>query len=281
MREPSTSHHSVQRRAPRPDGAALSRRRIMGLGGLIAASSLTACQAADPSSPGAAPEPQTKVSGREALRRLRAGNARFAAGQATHPNQGDEAREAVAEHQHPWALIHGCVDSRVTPELVFDQGVGDVFTTRTAAAILDDTIVGSMEFALGSSLIVILGHTGCGAVTATVDALEADPARPTAPGEVIDIVDAIAPVARRVQPDPDKAAYVDDVVRANTVAVAEALVRRSKIVREAVAAGRTRVVPAVYDLDTHRALPLMIGSAVAGAGHDRPALAALGVREHW
>jgi len=252
-------------RAQRTSEAALGRRHVLGLGGLVAVSSLTACQSdgttgshgADGSkAPHGTSKAATTVSPADALDRLKAGNARFATGEATHPHQGVDARESVAEHQHPWALIHGCVDSRVPPELVFDQGVGDVFTTRTAAAILDDTIVGSMEFALGKPyavpLIVILGHTACGAVTASVDALHANPSRPTAPGEVLDIVKEIVPVARRVRPDADKAAYIDDVVRANTVAVAEALVRRSAIVRKAVDAGRTRVVPAVYDLGTGR-----------------------------
>lgn len=266
MHPPIASNSSLRPRALRPDGATLSRRSLLGLGGLVAVSSLTACQSDQASgghssagssvTPRTTTEPATGLSPAAALDRLKAGNDRFASGRATHPNQGAEAREAVAEHQHPWALVHGCVDSRVAPELVFDQGVGDVFTTRTAAAVLDDTIVGSMEFALSSPyevpLIVILGHTGCGAVTATVDALEADPARPTAPGEVLDILNEIVPVARRVQPNADKAAYVDNVVRANTVTVAEALVRRSKIVRGAVDAGRTRVVPAVYDLETGR-----------------------------
>ena len=101
-------------------------------------------------------------------------------------------------------------------------------------------------------LIVILGHTGCGAVTAGVDAMQADPSNPSAPGEVLDIVNEIVPIARQVPPNRDKAAFVDDVVRANSIAVAGALVRRSKIIREAVDAGRTRVIPAVYDLATGR-----------------------------
>jgi carbonic anhydrase len=236
----------------------LSRRHLIGLGGLATLAPLTACRAdpdaPDPSPPGGVADPEGRISPADALDRLMAGNERFASGAATHPHQDLDARRAVAEHQHPWALVHGCVDSRVSPELVFDQGVGDVFSTRTAAAVLDDTIVGSMEFALGSPyevpLIVILGHTGCGAVTATVDALAAAPTRPSAPGEVLDIVNEIVPVARRVRPDPDRTAFVDAVVRANTVAVADALVRRSRIVRRAVQAGRTRVVPAVYDLET-------------------------------
>lgn len=242
----------------------LNRRGLIGLGGLVAIPSLAGCQdqagAGKPMPAGHGPaetaSAEVPVSPTEALERLRAGNDRFRAGRADHPRQDTAARADVAEHQHPWALVHGCVDSRVAPELVFDQGVGDLFTTRTAGAVLDDTLVGSMEFAVGSPyevpVLVILGHTGCGAVTATVDALAASPSRPSAPGEVIDIVREIAPAARGVAPDDDKAAYVDAVVRAHTVSVAEALVRRSAIIREAVNAGRTRAVPAVYDLGTGR-----------------------------
>ena len=232
-------------------------RRLFMLGGLAAASTLTACQS-DPTKPGKTAEAAEKTAKHltpaEALEKLKAGNARFAAGEADHPHQSEDARAAVSEHQHPWALVHGCVDSRVSPELVFDQGIGDVFVTRTAGAILDDTIVGSMEFATGSPyetpIIVIMGHTGCGAVTATVDLLKKNPTNPQAPGEVIDILNEIAPVARKVPAQRDAAAHVDEVVRANARAVAEALVRRSAIIRDAVAKGRTQVVPAVYDLGT-------------------------------
>lgn len=242
----------------------LSRRGLISLGGLVAVPSVTGCQdgtsAGKPTtghnSAGSTAASSTSASPAEVLERLRVGNDRFRGDRAEHPRQDADARARVAEHQHPWALVHGCVDSRVAPELVFDQGVGDLFTTRTAGAVLDDTIVGSMEFAVGSPyavpVLVILGHTGCGAVTATVDALAASPSHPSAPGEVLDIVREIAPAARGVAPDDDKAAYVDAVVRAHTVSVAEALVRRSAIIREAVDAGRTRVVPAVYDLGTGR-----------------------------
>ena len=99
---------------------------------------------------------------------------------------------------------------------------------------------------------MILGHTGCGAVTAAVDALQAAPASPTAPGEVLDIVNEIVPVARQVPPNPDKAAFVDDVVRANAIAVAAGLVQRSSIIRDAVESGRTQVIAAVYYLTTGR-----------------------------
>ncbi len=252
---PSRSSSSVE----------VSRRRalgIVGVGGLAAAAlALSGCQsqasaagAASSSSATPPPDAVRPKTPAEALARLKEGNARFVAGSAIHPNQDAEARHAVVEHQEPWAQVHGCVDSRVSPELLFDQGIGDLFTTRTAGAVLDDTIVGSMEFGIGSPyevpVLVILGHTGCGAVTATVAAVEANRENPAAPGEVVDIVDEIAPVVRRTKPLDDKAAYIDEVVRANTVSVVDALLKRSKIIRDAVAAGRTKVVPAVYDLDT-------------------------------
>ncbi|WP_102157648.1 carbonic anhydrase [Zhihengliuella halotolerans] len=229
-----------------------SRRSLLaGAGALATLSALSACAPAPAAEHEDAPAPTTPE---EALGTLRAGNERFAAGEAHHPNQGVDARTDVAGHQTPWALVHGCVDSRVAPELVFDQGIGDIFTTRTAGAVLDDTLVGSMEFAVGSPYevpaLIILGHTGCGAVTATVDAVAADPENPQAPGEVADIVDEIAPVVRDAASLADQSEFVDSVVRANTVAVAEALVERSAIIRAAVDAGRTRVVPAVYDLET-------------------------------
>lgn len=234
---------------------------IVGLGGLTAALALSGCQsqpattgAASSSSPSPSPGAARPRTPAEALARLKDGNARFVAGSAIHPDQDAEDRHAVAEHQQPWALVHGCVDSRVSPELLFDQGIGDLFVTRTAGAVLDDTIVGSMEFGTGSPyevpVLVILGHTGCGAVTATVDAVEANRENPAAPGEVIDIVNEIAPVVRRTKPLADKAAYIDEVVRSNAISVVDALLERSKIIRDAVDAGRTKVVPAVYDLDT-------------------------------
>ena len=242
----------------------VSRRRalgIVGLGGLAAALALSGCQsqqstagAASPSSGTPSPAAVRPKTPAEALAKLKAGNARFVAGDVVHPNQNADARHAVDEHQEPWALVHGCIDSRESPEILFDQGLGDMFVTRTAGAVLDDTIVGSMEFGISSPyevpILVILGHTRCGAVGATVDAVAANRENPAAPGEIIDIVNEIAPVVRRTKPLDDKDAYIDEVVRANTISVVDALLERSKIIRDAVDAGRTKVVPAVYDLKT-------------------------------
>lgn len=244
------------------DPVQLNRRRFFSAaGGVLALAGLAACTSPQNSAtapnpvgdhaPAAAKAPSTPG---QALEMLKTGNSRFAEGRPKHPNQTSQLRSDLAEHQEPWALVHGCVDSRVAPELVFDQGIGDLFVTRTAGAVLDDTLVGSMEFAVSSPyevpVIVILGHTACGAVTGTVEALEKNAKTPKAPGEMIDFISEIAPAAREAEPVPDKSEHINNVVRMNTVAVAEALVERSEIIRAAVNAGRTEVIAAVYDLQT-------------------------------
>lgn len=232
-----------------------SRRGLLaGASGFLALAGLAAC--ASPQAPDAdrahlAEPPQTPD---EVLQVLRAGNRRYCAGKPEHPNQALDRRSDQAEHQSPFALIHGCVDSRVTPELLFDQGIGDLFVTRTAGAVLDDTLVGSMEFAVSSPysvpLLVILGHTACGAVTGTLKAIEKDAGNPQLPGEMEDFAAQIAPVARTAGVEGSGSEAVDTVVQANARAVVEQLLERSAIIRKAVEEQRTRVVPAVYDLET-------------------------------
>ncbi|MGH3652971.1 carbonic anhydrase [Glutamicibacter sp.] len=236
--------------------AETSRRSLLaGTAGLIALAGLAACAPAQVASEAApvnhATAPQTP---REALDALQAGNQRYVAGSPKHPNQETGLRADLAEHQAPFALVHGCVDSRVTPELLFDQGIGDLFVTRTAGAVLDDTLVGSMEFAVSAPyavpLLVVLGHTSCGAVTGTLEAMAKDPRNPSLPGEMGDFADQIVPVARQAQMAGAQPEDVQTVVEANARAVAEQLLERSSIIRTAVEEKRTRVVPAVYDLAT-------------------------------
>ena len=110
------------------------------------------------------------VSGEEALQMLRAGNARFVAQARLHPHQTVARRMEVATGQQPFATIVGCADSRVPPEIIFDQGIGNLFVVRVAGTVLDDSALGSIEYAvehLGAHLIVVLGHERCGAVGAT------------------------------------------------------------------------------------------------------------------
>lgn len=251
MPQPVSATPDPTNRVP---GLTTRRSLLAGATGLLALAGLAACSApsADQAArANAAGPPQTPD---EALEVLRAGNQRYAQGKPEHPNQETEVRTELAEHQAPFALVHGCVDSRVAPELLFDQGIGDLFVTRTAGGVLDDTLVGSMEFAVSSPyavpLLVILGHTACGAVTGTLQAMEKDPEHPELPGEMADFAEQIVPVAREAKTDSAAPDQVDRVVQANALAVAAGLVQRSAIIRKAVEEKRTRVVPAVYDLDT-------------------------------
>lgn len=103
-----------------------------------------------------------------------AGNSRFVRGEMEHPSQGFDRRAELRVAQHPFAVIFGCSDSRVAAEIIFDQGLGDVFVVRTAGHVLDTTVIGSIEYGvdvLGASLVVVLGHDSCGAVAAASDAL--------------------------------------------------------------------------------------------------------------
>lgn len=232
-----------------------SRRKLLaGASGLIALATLSACAAPKTTQTTPAAYAETPKTPDEVIEALKAGNQRYLSNELEHPNQDEQRRDEQAEHQSPFALIHGCVDSRVTPELLFDQGIGDLFVTRTAGAVLDDTLVGSMEFAVSKPyavpLLVILGHTACGAVTGTLQAMEKDADNPELPGDMDDFAEQIVPVARKEKVSGSGAEAVNQVVKANAKAVAEQLLERSAIIRKAVQEKRTRVVSAVYDLQT-------------------------------
>jgi carbonic anhydrase len=189
---------------------------------------------------------ETKTTPAAALERLLAGNARFVAGQASHPHQTTERRAELAAGQEPFAIVLTCADSRVAPELYFDQGLGDLFVLRNAGNVLDDHTIGSIEYAvehLHSALIIVVGHSQCGAVGATVGGGHA-------PGHIHSIVEAIEPAFASVQKEPgDK---VDNTVRAHARRIAAILNRVEPIIGEAVKAGHVQVVAARYDLVTGR-----------------------------
>lgn len=249
----------------------LSRRRLLGLGGLTMLSLVAGCADNAPArdddrgaatasgaehsaaASGAGNEDKQPTSD-EAWKRLEEGNVRFVSGSLIHPHQDAARRSEVAPHQAPYAFVLGCIDSRVPIETVFDQGLGDLFVGRNAAAILDDTIIGDIEFAVSDPykvpLVVIVGHTACGAVKATVDAVKANPAAPTAPGKILDIAKEILPAVKATPANPDDKAFVDAVVTTNTRLVAAQLAERSTIVTEAIRAGKLQVVASTYHLDT-------------------------------
>jgi len=186
-----------------------------------------------------------KVAPAEALTRLKAGNQRFVASKLEHPRQTAKRRTELATSQHPFAVVLGCADSRTSPELLFDQGLGDVFVVRVAGNVLNDETVGSIEYAvehLGAQLIVVLGHERCGAIQA---ARETIAAKGEAPGHIQSLVKAIAPAVEATAGGDAEA-----TAKANELHVAKELRESAPILKEMVEKGTVSVVAAHYDLDT-------------------------------
>ena len=191
----------------------------------------------------------------EALERLRQGNRRFVAERARRGSgQTAERRAEIADGQEPFAIILGCSDSRVPAELVFDQGLGDLFVIRVAGNIVAPSLVGSVEFAaeqFHTRLVVVLGHTQCGAVTATLEQL-----RRPASGQsknLKSIVDLISPAVKDlVNPDgtPYDESMVSRAVRANVRASADHLRHGSPVLEQLIQTSGLLVVGAEYSLET-------------------------------
>jgi len=195
------------------------------------------------------------TSGSEALRRLREGNVRFAAGGHGQMAPTDEARRSeLVSGQEPFAIVLGCSDSRVPAEIVFDQGLGDLFVIRVAGNIVAPSLLGSVEFAadrFGTRLVVVLGHSMCGAVTATVDELER-PSESRSPN-LRSIVDRIRPVVEpliEAEPAGDRHALIRRAVRANIRASVGQVCHGSQILEDLIERDGLLVVGAEYSLET-------------------------------
>jgi len=180
----------------------------------------------------------------KALARLMAGNRRYVNSKQTHPDQSPDRRIALQEGQHPFAVILGCADSRVPPEVIFDQGLGDLFTVRIAGNVLDDIILGSIEYAelhLFVPLIMVLGHSGCGAVQATVSVGDLE-------GHLPSLTDAIKPALELVKEQPGN--LVNNAAKKNALMVAEQIKQRGEHFSQLIDEGKLLVVAAYYDLET-------------------------------
>jgi carbonic anhydrase len=179
-----------------------------------------------------------------ALARLMEGNRRYTRHRAKHPDESLSRRKELEGTQHPFAVILGCADSRVPPELLFDQGLGDLFVIRVAGNIVDDPILGSIEYAvehLGTKLVLVLGHEKCGAVTAAVDG-------GAAAGHLLALVEAIRPVVAATAGMPgDK---VHNCVLENARRVARQVRQSEPVLKEAGDRKGLKVVAADYALDT-------------------------------
>ena len=229
-------------------------------------SGIQIARAADP-----AHAAQSIIPPSEAISRLKEGNGRYTSGKQ-HPLESSEERayiatnsyenagviflgmtaaeaakrrEELANSQHPFAVVLGCADSRVPPEIVFDQGLGDLFVVRVAGNVIDDHALGSIEYAvdhLSVRLIVVLGHQRCGAVKAAKDTIAA---KTKAPAHIESLVTAIRPAVEATVHDD-----LETTVKANVKDVGQALRSSTPILKPKVDSGDLRVVDAYYSLDT-------------------------------
>lgn len=195
-----------------------------------------------------AKESGVSISPDSALQRLLDGNKRFVAGKDLNPDRSPLRRQELAKNQHPFAVILGCSDSRVPPEVVFDQGLGDLFTIRVAGNFVETGGLESIDYAveqLGSPLVVVLGHRRCGAVTAVVESIRTG--KPL-PSYLSKFTQAIDPGIESVKNQSGDA--VDNAVRANIKYVTNELKESQPILAPRVKKGNLKVVGAYYNLDT-------------------------------
>ncbi|WP_309068098.1 carbonic anhydrase [Microbacterium sp.] len=213
----------------------------------------------------------TQMTPDEAWQTMLEGNARFVAGEPEHPHQDVERRHDIAAAQTPRAALFGCSDSRLSAEIIFDLGLGDLFVVRNAGQVVGDSIVGSLEYAvevLKVPLIVVLGHDACGAVRAAIESTHAD--APPLPPTIWRLIAPIVPAVRRVLRAGAAEGVTPETVDADAVGhehlrdTVSALLQRSEIITTAVAEGRLAVVGANYRLAEGTVVP----DVILGTGHD-------------
>src|SRR5215510_9602296 len=194
--------------------------------------------------PGIGGRAETLITAESALAELKAGNQHHVRHQYQHPHETVVRQRELTSGQHPHAEILSCADSRVPPEIIFDQGLGDLFVVRVAGNVATDTEIGSLEYGaehLHISLLVVLGHDSCGAVTAAVQGGEAE-------GHIATLVSLIKPAV-----DKSRALHGDkiaDAVRTNVQMVVQQLRSSTPILSELVAQGKLKIVGGVYSLET-------------------------------
>ena len=227
----------------------VSRRDFLRTGALAAlvSSSMGVAIAADPPAPGA-PPPANAIAPADALKRLMDGNARYA---ANMPNERDfsSGRAARVQGQYPIAQILSCSDSRVAPELAFDQGPGDLFVMRVAGNIVSPDLLASLEYGaqfLGAPLIMVLGHSGCGAVDAAIKVLKT---KAVLPGHLPQLIAAIKPAV--IIAEKTKTGNLGDNAVTENVRRQVARLRRSPpVVQKLYVSKKIDIVGGVYDLAT-------------------------------
>ncbi len=183
-----------------------------------------------------------------ALQELLDGNQRYVDGRQAHPHQTAQRRQELVPHQAPFAIILGCADSRVPPEVIFDQGLGDLFVVRVAGNIVDDAVLGSLEYAaehLKTPLLVVLGHKSCGAVRATAETIAAGQ---EGEGRLKYIVQAIQPAVARAQNAPGD--LLDNATRFNVLSTVEQLKNLAPFLSTMVQEQKLKICGMYYDLES-------------------------------
>lgn len=218
---------------------------------LIAGSTLTGCSATPASSGVMTKASQQAMTPDQAIQRLADGNARFASGRSVNPDFLAQA-DATANGQFPFAVVLCCIDSRSAPEIIFDQGLGDLFVPRIAGNYAQADILGSMEFATaaaGAKAIMVVGHTGCGAVMGACDHVQM--------GNLTTVIDAIRPAVLAVpgfqnNRTSTNTAFVRAVTEENVRLTVAKIRNDSAILRDLEQAGKIKIVGAMHDLSTHK-----------------------------
>lgn len=210
---------------------------------LLMSASVVAAAPPHAAGPGASPD--------QVLEGLIAGNQHYASGHMKFPHQSPARRTEVAGTQHPVAVIVGCSDSRVSPEIVFDEGIGDLFVVRTAGNRLDDLVLASIEYAvdhLGCSLVVVMGHERCGAITAAIDAAKEPAENHANDSHVPVLLHLLQDAVTKAKNEPGD--RVDNTVVENIRIVTRDLPKQSPMLAGKIKAGTLQVVGVRYDLDS-------------------------------
>ncbi|MGV9499554.1 carbonic anhydrase [Streptomyces sp. NPDC003642] len=255
MNNDSTAHRGAGR-APHPRTDALPttggpvRRTLLRTaltGAAALGTGLATARTATAAAPARGTHPRPGTPG-EAWRELAEGNRRWRTYRERHPHETPAVRQSLTAGQHPFAVVLGCIDSRVPPELVFDQGLGDLMTVRTAGEVLDEAVLGSVAYGvleLGIPLVVVLGHQSCGAVRAAVEAEESGGGLPA---HIQYLADQISPAIDHTK---EGDARIDATVDANVRLVRSKLVAEPDLAAR-ITTGRLAIVGARYELTDQR-----------------------------
>jgi carbonic anhydrase len=188
--------------------------------------------------------PIDNLSAQAALNKLIEGNERYIADHLEHPHEDAQRRVELSRTQHPFAVVLGCADSRVIPELIFDQGIGDIFTIRIAGGVPGDGVIASIEYAIeqfGTQLVVVVGHERCGAVTAAIK-------HEAVNGKGSSLMRFIEPAVQSILTQPGD--LLTNAIQAHAKRTVDILLRQEPILRNHYENGSLAILPAYYHLAT-------------------------------